>query len=130
MTNNNTIFFMITIVTGEFTMLILWKYGFKVCVVSFDFYSAHYKVYIHLPCINIQRQTTAYFDITNVISSINCQTSILYQGSSNCCERDRNSDRIHLLQPYQTINYCNQSMLVIDPYLHIFGRSIKIIDLI
>ena len=127
--NNNNILFVINIITGEFTMLIQHKYGFKVCVISFNFYSAHYKVYIHLLCINTQRQTTASFDITNVISSSNRQMPRLYQVSADCCEVDRNYDIIRLLQPYQTIHYCNQSMFVIVPDLNIFGRSITIIGL-
>ena len=48
-TYNNTILFVIAIVSGEFTMMILRKYVFQVCVISFDFYLSHYKVYIHLP---------------------------------------------------------------------------------
>ena len=48
-TNNKTILFVITIVTGEFTILIIQKYGFKVCVISFGFYSTCYKVYIIYP---------------------------------------------------------------------------------
>ena len=125
--NNNTIFFVIIIIRGDFTMLIQHKYGFKVCVIYFYFYSAHYKVYIHLPCINTQQQTTYSFDITSIISSSNRQTSRLYKGSANCCEGDRNSDIFRLLQPYQTIHYCNQSMFVIVPDLNMFGRSITII---
>ena len=82
-TNNNTILFVIAIVRGEFTMLIQQKYGFKCCVFLFDFYSAHYKVYFYLPCINTQRQTTASFEITNVISSSNRQTPRLYQTCFN-----------------------------------------------
>ena len=100
-TNNNTILFLFAIVTCEFIMLILRKYGVKVCVIYFDFYSAHYKVYIHLPWINTQQQTSASFDIINVISSINCQSPRLYKGSANYCERDCDSDIIRLLQPYQ-----------------------------
>ena len=83
------------------------------------FIQAHYKVYIHIPCINTQRQKTASFDITNVISSSNRQTPRLYKGPANCCEGDHNSDIIRLLQPYHTIHYCNQSMLAIVPDLNI-----------
>ena len=129
-TNNNTILFMIIIVMSEFTMLIPPKYGLKVCVISFDFCSTHYKVYIHLPCINTQQQTTASFETTNFISYSNCQTPRLYKGSANFCEGDRNSDIICLLQPYQTIHYCNQSVLAIVPYLNILFWSITIIDII
>ena len=120
---------MIIIVTGEFTMLIKQKYGFMICVISFDFYSAHYKVDIRLPCINTQQTTTALFDITNVISYSNYQTPRLYKGSADCCERDNISDIIRLIQPYQTFHYCNQSMLVIVLDMNIFGWSITIIDL-
>ena len=61
MTNNNTIFIVIAIISDEFTILILRKYGFKVCMILFGFYSSNFKVYIHLLCINTQRQTTAPF---------------------------------------------------------------------
>ena len=87
-TNNNTIFCVIAVVTGEFNMLILQKYSFKVCVISFGFYSTHYKVYIHLPCINTQKRTTAQFNITDVISSGDRQTPRLYQGLAHCCDGD------------------------------------------
>ena len=128
--NNNTIFFVIAIVTGEFTMLILKKYGFKVCVILFNFYSTDYKVYIHLPCIVTQWWTTASFNITHVVSSNDRQTPILYQGSSNYCWGDRNLDIIRLLQPSHTIHYCNQSVSAIVPDLNIFVWSITIVDLI
>ena len=73
-TNNSTNLFVIDIVTGEFTILILWKYGFKVCIISFGFCSSHFKVYIHLPCINTQRQTTAPFSLWLPLSRV----SLLY----------------------------------------------------
>ena len=117
--NNDTIFFVIAIVTGDFTMSKIRKYGFKVCVVSFDFYSTHYKVYIYLPCINTQRQTIAPSDITHVISSSDLQTPRLYQGSADRFEGYHNSDIICLLQPSQKNHYCNQSVLAIVPYLKI-----------
>ena len=97
----------VAILTGELTMLIIKKYGFKVCAISFNFCFNHYKVYIHLPCINTQQQTTSSFDITHVISSINCQTSRLYQRSANHCEGDCNFNIICLLRPYHSIHYCN-----------------------
>ena len=50
---------MIDIVTGEFTILIIRRYGFKVCVILFGYYSSHFKVYIHWTCINTQQQTTS-----------------------------------------------------------------------
>ena len=121
---------MIAIVTGEFTMLILQKYGFKVCVISFEFYWTHYKVYIHLPFINTQRWTTAPFPITNFISSIGHITQILYQGSVNCCEGYDNFNIISLLHPSQKSYYCIQSVLAIVPDLNIFVWSITILDLI
>ena len=99
-------------------------------MIYFDFYSAHYKVYIHIPCINTQRQTTASFDITNVISSSNRQTPRLYQGSANCCEGDCNSDIIRMIQKSQRIHYCNQSVLAIVLELNIFVFGITIFDLI
>ena len=73
-TNNSTIFFVISIVTGEFTILIIQKYVFKVCVISFGFYSSHFKFYIHLTCINTQRQTTAPFSLWLPLSRV----SLLY----------------------------------------------------
>ena len=73
-------FCVIAIVTGEFTILILWKYRFKVCVISFGFYSFHFKVYIHLICINTQQRTRAPFDKTSGISSRNHQKTGLYEG--------------------------------------------------
>ena len=121
---------MIAIAIGEFTILILQKYGFKVCVISFGFYSTHFKVYIHLPCINTQRRTAATFDITPVISSSNHQTKIIYQGSANHREGYCNSDIIRLLYLSQTIHYYNQSVLAIVPGLNIFVFSITIFDLI
>ena len=129
-TNNNTIFFVIAIVTGECTMLILQKHGFKVCVISFNFYSTHYIVYIHQPFIITQIQTTASFEITHVISSSDRQTPRLYQGLADFCEGDRISDIICLLQQSQTIHYCNQSVLAIVPDLNILVWSIAIFDLI
>ena len=128
--NNNTVFFVITIVTGEFNILIPQKYGFKVCVILFGSYSTHYKVYIHLPCINPHRRTTAPFYVTHIISYINHQTPILYHGSAGCCEGDRNFNIICLLQQSQTIHYINQSLLAIVPDLNIFVWSITISDLI
>ena len=119
-------FFVVAIVTGEFTMLILRKYGFKVSVISFGFYSTYYKFYIHLPSINTQRWTTAPFNTTDVISSSNRRTLILYQASDDCCEWDCNSDIIRLLQPSLTINYCKQSVLAIVTDLNMFVWSIKI----
>ena len=129
-TNNIIILFVIAIVTGEFNILILQKYGFKVCVILFGFYSTHYKVYIHLPWINTQRRTTPPFDITPVISYSDRQTSRLYQGSSDCCRGDRNFDIICLIQTSQTIHYCNQLVLAIVPDLNILVFSITIFDLI
>ena len=117
---------MIAILTGEFTMLILRKYGFKVCVISFGFYSDHYKVYIHLPYINTQIRTPSTFDITHVISNSDCKMPRLYQGSDDYCEGYRNSNIICLLQPSQKIHYCNQLVLAIVPDLDIFVFSITI----
>ena len=71
---------MIAIVTGEFTLLILQKYGFKVCVISFGFYSTHFKVYTRVPSINTHRQTTALLDETPVISYSDHQTTGIFQG--------------------------------------------------
>ena len=110
--------------------MILRKYSFKVCVISFGFYSTRFKVCIYLPCINTQQQTTAPFDETPIISSSDCRKIGLYQGSANFCEGDSNSDIIRLIQQYQAIHYCNQSSLSIVPDLRIFVFSIKIVDLI
>ena len=89
-----------------------------------------YKVYIYLPSINTQRQKTAPFDETSVISSRHHLTTGIYQGSADLCEGDRNSDIIRLLQKYQEIHYCNQSVLAIFPDLNIFIFSITIFDII
>ena len=88
------------------------------------------KVYIHLPCINTQRQTTSTFNNTTVISSSDHLTTGLYQGSEDRCDGYRNSDLISLLQQYQAIQYCNQSVLDIFPDLNIFILSITIVDII
>ena len=106
------------------------KYGFKVCVILFVFYSTHYKPYIHLHCINKQRLTTEPFGITHITLSSDCQTPKLYQGSANCCMVDWNPNIIHLLQPYKTIHYCNQLVLAIVPDPNIFIWSITNFDLI
>ena len=74
-------------------------------MVSFDFYSTCYKVYIYLTYIKTQ----------------------LHQGSDNCCEGDHNSDAIRPLQPYLKIHYFNQSVLAIVPDLNIFVWSITIL---
>ena len=121
---------MISIVAGECNMLYYKKYGFIVCEILFDFYSAHYKVFVCLLCINKQRGTTAPLDSTHILSSRNCRTTKLYQGSVDRCKGDRNSDVIRLLQPYLTIHHFNQSVLAIVPDLNIFVFSIKIFDLI
>ena len=115
---------------GKFTILILQKYSFKVCVISFSFYSTHFKVYIHLPCINTQQKTTAPFENTPVISSSDCLKTGLYQGSADRCEGFRKSDTIRLLQQSQTTHYCIQSVLAIVPDLNIFVFSLTIFDLI
>ena len=54
------------------------KYGFNVCVISFDFYSTHYKVYIHVPYIIKQEGTTEPINSTHIISSIEHQTPKLF----------------------------------------------------
>ena len=110
--------------------VVIQKYSFKVCVISFDFHSTHYKVYIHLPCIITQQQTTAPFDSTRVLLSSDLWKPRLYQGSADFCEGDRNSDVICLLPPSLTIRYCNQSVLTIFPDLNILVWSIKIFGLI
>ena len=88
------------------------------------------KVYIYLPCINTQQQATAPFDDTPVISSSDHQKTEIYQGSDSHCEGDRNSDLIRLLQQYQAIHYCNQSVLEIVPDLNVSIFSITIVGII
>ena len=51
---------------GLLYYVVLWKYSFIVCVISFGFYSTHYKFYIRLPCINTQQRTTEPVDITRI----------------------------------------------------------------
>ena len=106
------------------------KYSFKVGVILFGFYSTTYKVYIDLPCINTQRLTTSPFETTQVISSRDRQSPRLYEGSADRCEVDRNSNIIRLLQPFQTIHYCNQPVLAIAPDLNVLVWSIKISNII
>ena len=122
--------FLIAIVTGECTILILQKYSFKVCLISFSFYSIRFKVYIYLLFINTQRQAKAPFEENPVISSINHLKTVFYQGLANHCEGCCNSDLIRLLQKYQAIHYCNQSVLAIFPDLNISVFIITIVDLI
>ena len=108
--NINTIFFVITNVTGKLTMLVLPNFGSKVCVISFGFYSTQYKVYIHLPCINTQQHTAEPFEITHFISSRDHQTSRLYQGSADCFKVDLNQILFfwfsHLRQFTTVTNQC------------------------
>ena len=99
-------------------------------VILFGFYSTNFKVYIHLPCINTQQQTTAPFDDTPVILSIYRQKKGLYNGSDNFCEGDHNLYIICLLHQSQTIHYYNQSVLAIVPDMKIFVFSITYFDLI
>ena len=73
---------------------------------------------------------SAPFYDTSVISSSDHRKTVLYQRSAYCCEGDRNSDIIRMLQKYQAIHYCNQSVLVIVPDLNIFVFIIMIVDLI
>ena len=53
--------FVIAIVTGECTVLLLQKYILKVCAVLFGFRSSCLKVHIHLRYINTQQQTITSF---------------------------------------------------------------------
>ena len=80
--------------------------------------------------MNTQRQTTAQFDINHVILLSDHQTPRLYQGLKYCCEGDCTANIICLIQPFQTIHYCNQLVLNIVPDLNIFIWSITIFDLI
>ena len=70
--------------------------------------------------MDAQQRTTAPFHSSHVLSSSNRQTPIMYQGSADSFEGDRNSDVIRLLQPSLTIHYSNQSVLAIVPDLNIF----------
>ena len=99
-------------------------------MISFGFYSTHFKVYIKLPCINTQRQTTATFNGTTIISFSERQKTGLYQGSADRCEGDRNSNIIRLLHQSHKIHYCNQSVLAIFPDLNILVFSTTVFDLI
>ena len=63
--------FVITIVTGEYTVLLLQKHGFKFCTVLFGFWSSCLKVYIHLRCINTQKNRTTQFDSWSPLSQVN-----------------------------------------------------------
>ena len=93
--------------------VVLQKYGFKVCVILFDFYSTHYKVFIYLPCIITLRRTAAPLNITHILSSRERQTPRLYQGSEDSCGGDYNINVVSMLHPSLTIHYCNQSVLTI-----------------
>ena len=53
----------IAIVTNECTDFLPQKYGFKVCVVSFGFWSSCLKVYIRVCFINTQRWTATPFSL-------------------------------------------------------------------
>ena len=106
------------------------KYGFRVCVILFSFYSIHFEVYIYLPCINTQQRATAPFDGTPIIPSSDHLKTGLYQGSDDRCEGDGNYDLICMLQKSQAIHDCNQSVLAIVSDLNIFLFSITIVDLI
>ena len=88
------------------------------------------KVCICLPCIKTQQRATAPFDNTTVKLSSYHRKAGLYQRSADCCEGDINSDLICLLWKYQTIHFCNQSVLAIVPDLNIFVFSITIVGLI
>ena len=56
----------------------------------------------------MQRQKTAPFNNTPVISSSDHRTTGLYQGSADLCEGDCKSDIIRLPQPSKATHYCNQ----------------------
>ena len=105
---------------GWLYYVVLQTFGFIVCVISLDFYSTQYKVYIYLPCINTHRWTIAPFNVTHVLSYIDHRTQKRYQGSASHYEGDCNLDVICLIQPFLTIHYCNQSVLAIVPDLNIF----------
>ena len=107
----------------------------KITVLMFVWYCLVFiqlilKICFCLTCINTQKWAIEPFDDTPVISSNNHKKTGLYQGSADRCEVDRNSAIIFLLQQYQAIHYCNQSVLAIFPDLNIFVFSITIVDLI
>ena len=112
-------FIVISIVTDECTRL-YYKNTFLWCVWFFFFNSTHYKLYIHIPCIITQRQTTATLHGNRVLSSCYRQTPIMYQESADHCEGDRKWDVIGLLHSSLTIHYSNQLVLAIVPDLNIF----------
>ena len=62
--------FVITIVTGECTVLLLQKYGFNIFASSFGFRSSSWKLYIHLRCNNTQRRTTTQFSLWSPSSRV------------------------------------------------------------
>ena len=70
MVHYQTRVFVVTIVTGDCTLFLLKIYGFKVCVVSFGFWSSCLKVYIHLLCIDTQRWTTTPFFLWSPLSQV------------------------------------------------------------
>ena len=87
---------------------VLQKYSFKDCVISYDFYWTRYKFYIHIPCIITEWRTTVPFNIPHVLSYSELWMPILYKGSVNHCEGDRNLDVIGLIELFLTIYYGNQ----------------------
>ena len=87
-------------------------------MIFFGFCWSHFKVYIHLPCINTQRPTKAPFSKT------------LHQGSGNNFDWDHNSDIICLIQISQVVQYCNEWVLDIVLDLNIFFFSITSSDII
>ena len=85
---------------------------------------------IYLPCINTQRRTTATFDKNPSISSSDHKNTELYLRSPDRFEGDSNNDLICLILKYQSIHYCNQSVLAIVADLNILVFSIIIDDFI
>ena len=99
-------------------------------MISFIFYSIHFEgLYIFIMHQHTATSNSTIWKIP-VISSSNHQKTGLYQGSADSFEGDRNFDLISLLQKYQEIHYCNQSVLAVFPDLNIFVFSITIVYLV
>ena len=67
---------MSTILRGEYTLLLLLKYGINICAVLFGFWSYILIVYIHLRWINTQQQAITPFSLLSPLSwmSVLCCT--------------------------------------------------------
>ena len=128
--NNNTILFIIAIVTGEFTMLILNNTVFRFVLYHLVFIQLIIKFISIYPESSHRDEQQHHLTSITSYHLVTDRTPRLYQGSANHCEVDCNYIMVRLLQPSKTINYCNQSVLEILPDLNILVWSITIFDLI